>query len=538
MSTALAMDRSYVQRRAPRANGGSLVAPPFSEVAALLAENRHANSVDFNWGGVQRAELMRSARKELVRLALEYTTGYRDVDVVKLDGDTSIVMSGHQPTLFHPGVWFKNVSLSQIAKDQHAIGIHLIVDNDTVAHPTLEAPQQVGTRVTRTSIPLDVASAPRPYEDWQIQDRAVFDAVAERLAASVAPFVSSPLINKLWPWALQSADRQGNLGLAMSQARHQLEADWQLQTLELPVSRMADTNSFRQFCSFILSRAELFREIHNHKLLQYRQTNHIRSQAHPVPLLSKLDGWVEAPYWVWTTSEPNRLPVFVRVGSGSLSLRLGANGAIYEAPATAVEIPDWLGELREQGIKLRPRALTMTMYARLILCDLFLHGIGGAKYDELGDSIAAAFFGVRPSEFMTLSATVLLPVGSRQVDQDDIRQLNGCLRDLWYHPERHVDLADTKCSTKTRRLVQQKRSLVVSPPPSGNRKQWHHQLVAINEQLREAVRDTRDMLLSEREALVRQLQSENVLRSREYSFCLFPETRLKKLLLDLCDSSR
>ena len=37
--------------------------------------------------------------------------------------------------------------------------------------------------------------------------------------------------------------------------------------------------------------------------------------------------------------------------------------------------------LRESGVKIRPRAILTTLYSRLFLSDLFIHGIGGAKYD-------------------------------------------------------------------------------------------------------------------------------------------------------------
>ena len=48
------------------------------------------------------------------------------------------------------------------------------------------------------------------------------------------------------------------------------------------------------------------------------------------------------------------------------------------------------------------------MFCRYLLGDLFIHGIGGAKYDELGDSIARRFFGIEPPEFLTLSLTAWL----------------------------------------------------------------------------------------------------------------------------------
>jgi len=63
----------------------------------------------------------------------------------------------------------------------------------------------------------------------------------------------------------------------------------------------------------------------------------------------------------------------------------------------------WRG-LEEQGFKVRSRALTNTLYARLFLSDLFLHGIGGGKYDELTDELIRRFYGVEPPAFLILSA--------------------------------------------------------------------------------------------------------------------------------------
>ena len=51
-----------------------------------------------------------------------------------------------------------------------------------------------------------------------------------------------------------------------------------------------------------------------------------------------------------------------------------------------------LAELSSRGIKLRTRALTTTLFARLVLSDMFLHGIGGAKYDQVTDRDRAVVF--------------------------------------------------------------------------------------------------------------------------------------------------
>ena len=51
-----------------------------------------------------------------------------------------------------------------------------------------------------------------------------------------------------------------------------------------------------------------------------------------------------------------------------------------------------------------------TMYLRFYLSDLFIHGIGGAKYDELTDEIIRRFFGIEPPRYLTATATIRLPI--------------------------------------------------------------------------------------------------------------------------------
>ncbi len=50
------------------------------------------------------------------------------------------------------------------------------------------------------------------------------------------------------------------------------------------------------------------------------------------------------------------------------------------------------------------------MFARLVLSDVFIHGIGGAKYDQLTDAIVRRFFGVEPPGYLVATATLKLPL--------------------------------------------------------------------------------------------------------------------------------
>jgi len=87
---------------------------------------------------------------------------------------------------------------------------------------------------------------------------------------------------------------------------------------------------------------------------------------------------------------------------------------------------------------IRPRALAQTMYARLLACDLFIHGIGGAKYDQITDAIIRAFFGVTPPAYGCVSATLHLDLPRFGVQPADLVQAQHKARDLRYNPQRYV----------------------------------------------------------------------------------------------------
>ena len=97
-----------------------------------------------------------------------------------------------------------------------------------------------------------------------------------------------------------------------------------------------------------------------------------------------------------------------------------------------------LRELAADSIRLRTRALTTTMFARYFLGDLFIHGIGGAKYDELGDEISRRFFGIEPPGFLTMSLSLWLDLPNEAVTRDDLAKLDRVFRDLTFNPDRHL----------------------------------------------------------------------------------------------------
>src|SRR4029077_11022235 len=53
---------------------------------------------------------------------------------------SSFFVAGHQPDLFHPGVWIKNFALNGLAKSYGATPLNLIVDSDAAKATSIRVP--------------------------------------------------------------------------------------------------------------------------------------------------------------------------------------------------------------------------------------------------------------------------------------------------------------------------------------------------------------------------------------------------------------
>lgn len=76
------------------------------------------------------------------------------------------------------------------------------------------------------------------------------------------------------------------------------------------------------------------------------------------------------------------------------------------------ELPLWQGNTNDQwrgnSNDLRPKALTLTLLARLLACDLFVHGTGGYAYDACMEAWCKSWLGVTPCSKVMCTATLRL----------------------------------------------------------------------------------------------------------------------------------
>lgn len=515
--------------RAPQSNGGTLISPPAEQFSDVLdAATDALAGGEFQIAGTDSNRVRRLARQTFLSAAKAYTSDYRVADV-DIDAPR-ILLAGHQPELFHTGVWFKNFVLDELARREGAVAVNLLIDSDVVKNSSLRVPSGSVSAPRAEYVALDRAGEGQPYEERRVLDESLFRSFGERAATVIEPFVSEPLLKTFWPQVVERAEATRKLGAAVAQARHVLEGTWGLETLEIPQSHVCRGEAFCLFAAHLLCEHSRLRDMYNSALDEHRRVNHVRSAAHPVPDLGVDEGLIETPFWVWTAEQPLRRPLYAGRRGGDLMLTDRGDVTCVvsgEGSRAAEALATWM----EEGVKLRTRALATTMYARLFLGDVFLHGIGGSKYDEVTDAIVRHFFGVEPPPYLTVSATLELPIDRPTVAAGELPQINRELREMEYHPEAFLDDSIVSKTPELAQLVEKKREWVATEQTSENARDRYIGIRDANSAMQRWLVEARREMEARRDELGQALRRESLFAWREYAFCLFPERSLRDFLL-------
>jgi hypothetical protein len=369
----------------------------------------------------------------------------------------------------------------------------------------------------------------------------------------LAPLIAEPLIQQLWPLVLQSPSRSADvpsavdadasppdsLGLRLARGRHRYEHQWNNRTLEVPLSWLCRSSTFARFAAWLLVQAPRFWTVYNSAIRDYRRTHRLRSQTHPAPELRADQGWRETPFWLWTADSPARRPLWCCLDGKSVVLSdrdriewsIDASG-----PGACLEdrLAQGILERGREGVRVRPRALITTLFARLLLGDLFVHGVGGAQYDRVTNTLIQSLLEIQPPAYAVATATVRLPVPFPDAGQQDPVRIDQQLRELQYHAERFL-APEYRQIQEVREAIAQKQAALSQSPPRGQRRMRHQQITQANQALQPWVDSVRSRLEQRRQQLAQDCRHRQLLASREYAFCHFPAVYLQRSLERMLD---
>jgi len=262
----------------------------------------------------------------------------------------------------------------------------------------------------------------------------------------------------------------------------------------------------------------------------------IRNRAQPSPNLIIKENLIEVPFWIWKEGDQRR-KIFILREKGGNYLYNDSYGKIFLIEKDGLKSLSSLKTLlKERGLKIRPKALLLTLYNRLFISDLFIHGLGGAKYDLVTDEIIREFFKVEPPHFLVVSCTLYLDFKfSPEASDSKISALKKKIRDLEFNPERYIDELPLSKKEKNQiaELAGEKTKLIkkIKGVSSPIEKQIiSEEIKSINNFIVEKIIPLKYELNKKIEKEEGKMKQAKVYTFREFPYCFFSAKTLRNLL--------
>ena len=518
--------------RAPAEHRGVLLRPDIDSLTRTVRRNRdRLDEQNFTVAGRPVGTLRKEARAVVLQLARDTTRRF-GTDVSEPDPNAPLVMTGHQPAFYHPGVWFKNHLADRLARRLSGVSVNMVLDSDLPGQLGLTVPVPTGNGVRVESIDYARVHPGRTWEEHVPDDSWDVTGFVEKVKGVLPVRYEESLFADFAGGLLSARAEATNVADLVTRARHMLERNARMHNLEVSASDICSTRAFFLFVLDVLCDVERFREVYNASLALYRKTHRVRGSANPLPDLAR----GETPFWAYRKGGLRRplelRPVgdgvallvegeaFVVIDGGDLADMREGRQAAFDRTADRL--------LKETGdVRIRTRALTTTIFLRLFVADVFIHGIGGAHYDRITDAIIREYFRVEPPGFITASATMHLPFRLSDASADEVGRLKRLLRDLVHNPDRHLDEAVTS-QDRVRKVLARKRDLIARPRGGTRRerREVFDAIHAVNTALQPLVVSKRRTARDELARTERDVAVNRVLASREYAFLLFGRDEL------------
>lgn len=442
-------------------------------------------------------------------------------------GEKLWIVTGHQPEFIHPGVWAKHVVAQRLADRVDGVPVNIIVDHDTAKDTALIVPAEEGGRLRREHVAF---SPYRPGVPWELLpplSQGQLGDFAARVKAAYGPRYASSLMGAFFAAAgavSEPADWVEQIGAG----RRALDAMFGVRLVEARARQVWGGPLLAQ----MLLDAERFFVCYNEALQEYRRMLHIRGSIHPIPDLVRRGDQLELPIWavrpeklrqrVFVARDGDRVEVFAERDSiGVLSVQ---------------DLRRW--ETAQQVLAgglsggIRPRALTLTLWARLFLGDVFIHGIGGAKYDRITDILIRKYFEIEPPTISCVSATLRLDLPVPAGSIADLHDLGRQLRDLRYNPQRYlkkVPQLEPLPATKADLVARSDWLREHEPAKRFERRNVFDRIHEINQQMLQVEPNGLVELEQQRRNLMEAVAQMGIARGREYFIGLFGRRDLQSL---------
>lgn len=454
-----------------------------------------------------RRRLIDSAQKYLLQMAgIAEEAGLKENSQRVLTGDpetTPIVMTGHQPVIFHPGLAFKYQITERVAAECSAIGIAVSIDTDRgdsgqFSYPKWATPKadpkhgDVNFDFPTSREVQTVAKSHNLFAHGRLQSAADIEAIAAEVLQSLDG-LRPPVSTQQTADVFASYERLAATKCSSAEANTILRSQHGIggRLLEIPLSAIASFPEALTLTADILKQSQRFATAYNSALKLFREEHGIRNAANPFPNLKISGERCELPFWV--VDHENRVRHVLEVQQDGDVTRLIANDQTIDSFTGSIS-SDALEPMLLQNIQLVPRGAMITAFLRLLFSDLFVHGVGGARYDQFTDEFIRTWWNCEPPAFtLATGSRFAFPEHKSQIERIQSLKIN--MRDMQFNPQRHFDQnifsAELEANLKSLseeklRVVAQLKDAKAKGEPAG---EFGKTIQSITEQIKTAVAD-------------------------------------------------
>jgi hypothetical protein len=435
-----------------------------------------------------------------------------------LDAHKSIIATGHQAWLWHPGILAKNLAVRVACDRLHASPLHLIVDQDAHEALSVDVPVVRDGALSVHTLKLGLENAALPTASQPAIDPATAVSAIQRAQHRLGSVLAVDLepLRAAWDRAPCTATLAQQLAAVTRDLLEPLAGA----TAMILATDLPGLPAFGALLRDMIQDAA-------HCVAHYNAATAQVPEARVAALVATRER-VELPVWLLSWRGPRRR-LFADLSDSTPLLTLEDGSpvdvdALIEASARASQSSR---EPAEGTLTLAPRALLLTAVMRSVGCDLFVHGQGGGKYDRITEQWWQSWRHQSLAPMAVATADLRLDLNVPVGDEAGVARAVWAAHHLPHNVDRVLSLSEHG------ELVQSKRAamsgIASSPRRSRDRRAWFRKLHEANAALASA----HEPALREVELNVTRanqaLANGRIASRRDWCFALYPETKLRQL---------
>ena len=406
----------------------------------------------------------------------------RTRDELGLAVDRPLVATGHQTLLWHPGILAKYLAVGALTSGSEAFATaNLIVDQHTSDFGSFDVPVCDGDGLAVRTITFA-----RTLEGVPMGWHPALEPDTPRDVVAALPSVAAG-IDKIVDAVRAHADKP-NAALQMAAALGDLMSPWVPTWPAVCSSDLMNTSLAAAVLDAMASDPAACAAAYNAAVAAVPEAG--------IGPLAVMADRVEVPLW--------------RRGAGDRRVH-----------ADDRDVTRWLAGGAERPALL-PRALLLTLLVRLGMCDLFVHGTGGARYDRAMEHWLDHWLGVRPASIAIATASLRLPLGTLDAEPVAVEVAQRAARRVWHDPETTDSMPGPE---KTALLA----AINAAPRRSRDRldafRRMHARLEVLRGEQARRVADAREQV----EVARRHAREAPIAARRDWAFPLYPPTMIDAL---------